>query len=224
MQLTPSKPLSGSGHSTNAPNSWSSFNNLTNPSRHSLFAAHVNAQSLPRHHTEVAIILSSKQLHALLISETWMKRSLNSTIIAVPGYQFLRADRNKTDKSMGGGVGMYVRDDLNYKILLSSENNPNNKNEFLVVELKLLKKNVILAVVYCPPKSGNIGDLFELCTKFVTNHEHIIIMGDFNCNLLNSSSHSSRTFSSIFQNINMKILPQNATHYTRSTETWIDRI
>jgi len=64
------------------------------------------------HHSDVAKILSDSQFHALLVSETWMKPKLNSNVVAIPGYKLLRSDRNRTDKIHGGGVGIYIRDNL----------------------------------------------------------------------------------------------------------------
>ena len=94
--------------------------NIQSPKKHSLFVAHLNAQSLPCHITEITSVLSNFQVHALLISETWLKESLVSGIISVPGYHFIRSDRNRTDVKNGGGVGIYLRDDISFKIIESS--------------------------------------------------------------------------------------------------------
>ncbi len=73
------------------------------------------------------------------------------------------------------------------------------------------------------PKSGNIDELYDLLASCVTKYEDILIMGDFNCNLMKKSA-SSDSFARFFRNMNLTILPLKATHITRDTETWIDHI
>ena len=91
-----------------------------------LNVCHVNAQSIPSHYNELYDTFTNNNVHAVLISETWLKPELLSTAYSLPGFILLRNDRIG---KRGGGVAIYLRADLPYKILSTSS--PNNSAEFV---------------------------------------------------------------------------------------------
>ena len=46
------------------------------------------------------------------ISETWLDNS-NDDIFNIPGYKFIS---NNRQHKRGGGVGLFIKDDLNFKL------------------------------------------------------------------------------------------------------------
>jgi len=101
---------------------------MANVTVKSLKICHVNAQSLLAHFTDFKEHFAVKDYHIICISETWLNPSLNSDVVALPGYCFYRKDRvQKT----GGGVGVYVRSNIPATVICCSSDIFNNKAEFI---------------------------------------------------------------------------------------------
>ncbi|KAJ4433826.1 hypothetical protein ANN_16138 [Periplaneta americana] len=112
-----------------------------------LKVAHINSQSLLCHFNEVQSIFSPLSLHAILISETWLKPSLSSSLVSLDNYTLCRNDRIG---KRGGGVAMYVRSDLPFKIVYQSSNEVLEHPEYLFIEVGASNKKCLLGVVYKP--------------------------------------------------------------------------
>ena len=61
------------------------------------------------------------------ISETWLEESTPSHLVKLDGYNFERWDRTWGEGKTGGGVGVYIRDDLAYSATNYAHLNVNSK-------------------------------------------------------------------------------------------------
>ena len=95
-----------------------------------------------------------------------------------PGYSLLRCDR---ETRQGGGVGLYVRDDLTGDILCSYDN---GVCELLVVMVHQL--DTVVAVLYRPPDtrfnefSEELSKLDSVLSELPPPTPTVTLMGDFN--------------------------------------------
>jgi hypothetical protein len=98
----------------------------------------------------------------------------------------------------GGGIALYIRDNLNFKIIDTLGINDDNICQSLFVEIDLNNSNVIVGVIYRPPHA-NI-ELFNnyIDTTLATlnrSNKPLYIVGEFNINLLKlDSSDVSKDF------------------------------
>ena len=157
-------------------------------------------------------------MHAIAVSETWLNPSIHSSEVEIPGYTLYRNDRVG---KRGGGVGIYIRSDLQSKIISNSNPNYCRKPEYLLAEIVLEKKKILLGVVYRPPKIGRLNDIDEVIASTRHKYDHIIITGDFNANL-NANNNDSILLRNIFEANNLTILPLKPTHNILNSSTWID--
>lgn len=176
-----------------------------------LHIAHINAQSVPGHYSDLLASFSSVHLDILLISESFLKPSLPSTHFALPGFVLLRNDR--TGKG-GGGVAVYLRADLPYKVICSSPSLYSESAEYIFLEVIVNRTKILVAVLYSPNLHVNYFDdldmqLYDLCPQY----SHIIIMGDFNTCLLKDDARARR-LQSLLSSVNLHILPLSATHHS----------
>lgn len=186
-----------------------------------LNVCHLNAQSLPQHYSDFYDVFSINNYHAILISESWLKPSFSSSYVSLPGYLLLRNDR--TGKG-GGGVAVYLRSDIQYKILCNSPSQYSGGIEFLLLEIIVCGTKFALGVVYCPPNADFLSalesDLLSLCSEYI----HQLIMGDFNIDLRKDCCRV-RDFRTVLDCFNLSILPLYPTHHNIDTEdSWIDHI
>ncbi|XP_063897719.1 uncharacterized protein LOC135118779 [Helicoverpa armigera] len=182
---------------------------------------HINAQSVASHYSELFETFSNMNVHAILISESWLKPNLLSTSYPLPGYVLIRNDRLGR---RGGGVAIYLRSDFSYKALAAS---PSHQAcaEYLFLEVSVKGAKAVVGVVYCPPSVDYFTDFESVLESIGSEYAHYIIMGDFNTNLLAPNSPRSRKLLHLVESSSLHILPLQATH--RSTvgdDSWLDLI
>ena len=181
--------------------------------------AHCNTQSLLSHFSEFQSIFSPLNLHAILISESWLKDTLPSSLVNMENYILLRNDRMGKN---GGGVAIYIRSDLQPKIISHSPSQYSFRPEFLFVEIRCKMQKCLLGVVYKPPNIGHLQDIETVLHNLLPFYEHVILLGDFNTNLLSSNSYNTIQLQTMFQSCNMTILPSEPTHHTTYSDTLLD--
>lgn len=136
---------------------------------------------------ELAILCASLEPSLIAITETWLTSEITDDFISLSKYHIFRRDRSLRQ---GGGVLLYIRDDIQCKRLTQVDS---DAFEVLWVALrpKILPRplcSVIVCVVYCPPwfSSENkkllakyiVGSVDKL-NRSLTNSA-VIICGDFN--------------------------------------------
>ncbi|KAI5752027.1 hypothetical protein M8J77_013083 [Diaphorina citri] len=121
----------------------------------------------------------------------------------------------RTDRR-AGGVAIFLRNDLKHKVVMSSSvSSHDNRNvEFLAVELVLRCVRLLVVVVYKPPNVHQLGELYDFITLSIPNYEHIIMMGDFNINMLNSSVRATQNFLNTISTFSLSVLPSAPTHHS----------
>lgn len=171
---------------------------------------HFNAQSmLPQRRSdkfdEIRNILSDKVLDIVGVSETWLKSYHTNAMISIPDFKVYRNDRfGRT----GGGVACYISSRLKAKVIESSP--AGSKMEYLFLEVALATCKILVGVIYRP--EGDISDLDQVLTELVAQYENVVIVGDFNLNLLDSYIRSNT--SSFFNDYGLSIHTNNLpTHF-----------
>lgn len=173
-------------------------------------AVHINAQSIPAHHADLLSSFDSNFVHAILVSETFLKPALPSTQYSLPGYKLVRSDR--TGKG-GGGVAIYLRGDISFKIVDKSPSDYSKFAEHLFIEITFYNTKVLLGVYYNPSCTFDYFSSFESkLEQFTPLYDHTIILGDFNTCLIRDDGRS-RKLRSLVSSVNMHILQLNATHH-----------
>lgn len=189
------------------------------PHPRALHVGHANVQSLVAHFHEFKEIVSTLEFHAILISESWLKPTLPSSIVDIDQYTLLRNDRTGRG---AGGVCAYIRQDLKPKIISASNSQYSKRPEYMFIEVTTMSQKCLLCVVYKPPKIGFLEDVESVLLPLLTHYQHVIMLGDFNVNLLNDSASETVQLQTIFSSCNMHILPLSATHHTAKSHTLID--
>jgi hypothetical protein len=116
----------------------------------------------------------------ILLTETWCNGSISNAQLALENYRLetdLRRDRADTNNGIGGGLLVYIRNELS--ILPCDIYSHSVFNQFcaFTIATKSEKLNIILA--YRPPSSGatNTAELCEILRRLKDNS---ILIGDIN--------------------------------------------
>lgn len=183
-----------------------------------LKAAHVNTQSLLCHIDEFRNIFDTALLDIILVSETWLKPYINDTSVSLTGYNVFRNDRLHKG---GGGVAIYVKSHLPTSVLFSSDTSRQAHPEFMFLDVNVHGIHVLVCVCYRAPGLGHMDEFEHVLLDTLVRYSHVIVMGDFNADLLGPLSCYDSTFLTIMlQLLNLSLLPLQ--HHISTSGTWLD--
>lgn len=79
---------------------------------------HINVRSLLPSFYKIKTLINDLELGILGVSESWLNNKTTDADIHIQNFNFFRVDR----ESRGGGIGFYVRSDLNATVMDVVEN------------------------------------------------------------------------------------------------------
>ena len=165
---------------------------------------------------ELKLTLTNAQHPVILgLSETWLDSSVTDAEVSVPCYAMYRRDR----ESRGGGVLVYVTDKCRSRRRNDLEE---DGVEILWVEVRMNQRTLLLGNMYRPPNAtSSVLDSLELMLeRAVSERKEVILMGDFNLNLLVHSTETDRLLQITEDNLNQLI--SVPTRITNQSQTLID--
>ncbi len=185
---------------------------------HSSDNGNESSWSIINKHDEISNYLTNQISPTILgISETWLNKNTPDSLINIEGYSTFRLDRKK---SRGGGLVVYVPNTL--KVTLREDLN-NNQLETIWIELNLNRQSILLCNLYRPPNSGIafFDYLDSMIESSLNCKKEIIIMGDFNCNVMTSNPLSSNLLS-VTDGHQLTQIISGPTRITNHSKTLID--
>ena len=156
------------------------LNNLRINNLNRIIFAHININSIRNKFDMLADMITGR-VDILLVSETKIDETFPSSQFLIPGYTTpFRADRS-INGGAGGGLLLYIREDIPSKVVVNKVIHPNI--ECFFVEINLYKKKWLIGSTYNPSKnliSNHVKVLSMFIDEHLQQYENIIIMGDFN--------------------------------------------
>ena len=202
------------------------FNNKFSSSESSLSLLHLNARSLNRNLDSVKDLLLSLNypFSVIGITESWLKAH-SPPLFDIDGYQTIRVDRHK---GRGGGVILYIRTGITFKILegimpISQD------TECIFVEIgNTTDKKIVIGLIYRSPHTSVPSFIYNLeqCLYHLSKKgRHIYIMGDLNINLmLNENELNDNDLLTAFNSYTLYPLINKPTRISSTSATLIDNI
>ena len=186
---------------------------------------HNNIRSLRRNLENLQVHLLDELGHhfsVVGISETKItKTSLLDFNPSIAGYEF----EYVPTPLAAGGVGMYIKSDLNYTVI---EKSSEDAFQALWIEIHLSNRpNIICGIMY---RQHNTPERFqeyfdETLEKFSTSNKSIFVMGDFNINLLGvETCNYAHNFLLSLQSFSLIPTIDKPTRVYKNTATLIDNI
>ena len=189
-------------------------------------AFHLNIASLTKHFDELQTLLSLLNINFSVIGITetkFLKDIQPSTNFTLNGYC---CEHTPTEMSAGGAL-LYISNHLTYKPRKDLNNSFYQSNDLESVFIEIVyekKKNVIIGCVYKHPKmcidNFNNNFLHPLLDKVNKEKKSLILMGDFNINLLHADTDNSVSdFLDILGSYSLLpqvLFPTRVTNYSKS--------
>ena len=156
---------------------------------------YLNIRSLFKKIDQLRKVMDGAQVEIVTLSETWLRKEMDSRLINIYGYRSFRLDRDMslTSKKRGGGLITYVKSNPDMDVyILSNESTSNRDIEAQWIRLENKNsKNILQGNIYRPP-NGNIDRAIKYLDKHIKNlkgpNEDIILMGDFNIDYKNKTT------------------------------------
>ena len=188
---------------------------LNDPRKPSLITIeHINAQSLLSHKNEIEMLITSRNIDILCISETWLLPNLDDSFLHVQNFIIFRRDQGR-----GGGVCIYVRSDLHTREITT--NNPANievEDVWIVVQHHKLP-SFIVGAIYRHPHALNVSFdyLLDIFRYISLRNKPLFILGDLNEDLL-----VVNRLDRIIKNNGLTQMIKKPTRITSSSATLLD--
>ena len=179
----------------------------------------LNIASLPKHVEELRISKLFSNLDLFALNETRLDNTISDGLVNISGYDVVRKDRSRR----GGGVCIYLRTSINYKI--RNDLVPEGIEAVCLEICKPNSKSFIVASVYRPPDSTSefFVDFEKMIKSIDDENRELHILGDLNCNLLNTvSDQPTKTLKAILETYQLSQLITEATRITKISCTLID--
>ena len=144
----------------------------------SLKCFYFNARSIMNKTDELELYLTQEKPDIVGITETWTYEDIEDSEICMEGYTLLRKDRVIGDKSRGGGVALYIRNE--FSVTTRDDLTEANFPESIWCNIEIGGEKTLVGVCYRPPSNNKTCDeaMYELITR--ASREKVLIMGDFN--------------------------------------------
>lgn len=164
---------------------------------------------------EIQLILNENKIDILGISESWTHDNIEDAEVMIPGYLLFRRDRVFGVKKRGGGVLLYIKDDLH---AVDISDGSIGGNESLWISIKgENNKHITIGVCY-RGTSASIEEENNLKADIKHfSRNNALIMGDFNYGEINwESLHAGSHYSDLFMKVvNDAFLTQHVLVNTR---------
>ena len=191
----------------------------------------VNVKSLinPHNFSKFESLISGLDFHPHLIAvnETWEKPHKIGQHKNLNGYVYTS---NPKVVSRGGGVGIYIKQNLIFAPCPELSLMHEKSFESLFVTIQFDGRRLICGTVYRPPRNDNLRltcffqNLNMVLTEISKTKNKRFIMGDFNFNLLNLLDKNTEMFTDAMFNNNFYPLINKPTRITDSHSSTIDHI
>lgn len=125
-------------------------------------------------------------------------------------------------KKGGGGVGFYIKNGLKVRTI----KHPVSDIEQMWLTLSINSFSFLIGTAY-RPRWVKVDSFFDSLTESITSlnrYDYVVLMGDFNINLLNREDSQSKQFFEFIDSVSIINHVTQPTHFTSHSATLIDLI
>lgn len=183
----------------------------------------LNPGSLGNKHEEFLVAMDRHDVDIMAINETWLREGEDARAPAPPGYRLRHAPRPPGARSRGGGVGFYIKRGINARLI----DHPHAQSvEQMWLSLNISGYRLAIGTAY-RPQWLDVDVFIDALTESISSlgkYDKVLLLGDFNINILNSLDVHTRKLLDFFSCMNLTQYVDQPTHFTEHSETLIDVI
>lgn len=187
-----------------------------------LMLGFLNPGSLGTCHEEFVVAMQRYEADIVGINETWLRAGEEARAPALPGYRLRHIPRPPGVRSRGGGVGFYLKCGIHARLL----KHPPSAVEQMWLSVNLNGLKLAIGTAYRPPWL-DVDIFMDALTESVgalSRHDHIVLMGDFNIDLLKPNEPNFKKLNEFLECMSLKQYIDEPTHFTDHSETLLDLV
>ena len=200
----------------------SNLANTTNwPTNDGLRVGYLNVCHLINKISDASRIIDNenKPFHIFCFSESRLSNRINNSSISIPGYSIIRKDPEISQET---GIVIYIQNNVSFKLRYDLCH-PGVEMQW--IEINSVKNStdlLFIGFLYRHPKSNSkwYDDFCEMMDNVWLNQKEILIMGDFNIDLLKFCSN----WQNIFTSYNLTQCVTIPTRVTSTCSTLLDHV
>lgn len=183
-----------------------------------------NAGSLGTNHDNFIAATARQDVDVLAINESWLRAGEEGRAPTLPGYNFRHIPRPQGDRSRGGGVGFYIKRHLNARTWPHPVDPLHKLVEQMWITFVLNGRKLAIGTAYRPPWMDVqlFLDAVSDSISSMRSYDNLVLLGDFNINLLNSGDTKTTQFNNFITCFGLTQLVSQPTHFTDTSQTLID--
>ena len=194
--------------------------------------AHLNVRSLTSKVNQLRLDLPRSKLDVMTISETWLTCNIEDRLTTIPGYDFVRTDRDTRldngNTKKGGGLGIYYKNTIEAdpkKYMNLNESNATLELQWVVLS-RPNTKSILIGNVYRPP-NGNMVEALNIISEALDQIIELskletLIIGDFNADYANKKGQAYKLINNFEAEHQLKQVITSPTRYSNKSHTTID--
>ena len=185
---------------------------------------HFNARSLNKSYDDLNTLFSvipGFNFSVIGVTETWLNAN-SPPVFNLDNYTMVRADRKE---GRGGGVAIYLRNQLNIQI--RHDIHIEGAEDIFVEVINDFGKNILIGVVYRPPNNQIetfLDNLDESLHTIIGENKDVYLMGDYNINILPPLQNNSLKLNNILLSYSLHPHINKPTRISKTSSTLIDNI
>ncbi|CAG5103035.1 Protein of unknown function, partial [Cotesia congregata] len=187
-----------------------------NPQSTSIRLLSLNINSFNGHVAQFLDLVADTKSHIIAITETWLKPLQDNSLLNLENYTVFRRDRGLIHPENGcfikGGV-----------IFVPNTDNINQPESLILEVISLTRNRLLLSVIYRRPQGNLLDEFFNVICKLMINYKNLIITGDLNFDLLESSI-TPNHLQSFITELSLFCVPFGATHHSNNKDSGLDVI
>jgi Reverse transcriptase (RNA-dependent DNA polymerase) len=169
--------------------------------------AHLNPGSAVQHIDELNDLFEGVDMQLIAVSETWFKTRHTNRQVNLNGFRVIRADRGGGRR--GGGVALYLRENIRYKVVARST--PTSVVDYLFIELRL-PYPILVCAIYNPPNINGFSIFGTELEPLVSKYTDVLVLGDFNHDVRKSENRVMK-FLEDLKNLNLNVHSNAPTNF-----------
>ena len=177
---------------------------------------------------ELILLIKEYPYDVITMSETWLKNNPHLlNYVTIPGYSNIFRNR---DYIRGGGVGVYLRDAIDFKRRTDIENiEPELEHIWLEIPGRNRHSKSLLGVMYRSERMQNFQTWIDKTENLFSQLNILwdgltVITGDFNVDLFKPECPQVKHYTNMLESLNLHQHVECPTRVTSSSKTMIDYI
>ena len=187
---------------------------------------HLNTQSMVSTFNELLLTVNSYPLDIVALSETWLRDQPQLLdYVSIPG--FVTEFRNR-EGIRGGGVGVYIKENINYKHRRDIENaHPELEHLWIEVPGRNKYSRALVGVIYNSERmlspSDWLNSLENLLGYLTVYWDGMLMLtGGINIDMLRPSDHLTKRYQGILDMFELTQIVKRPIRVTRTSKTLTD--